>query len=94
MRQRMQSDLVIMDGELVADEDRATGDFKLTYLAYDLIEASTPTARALPHTPSNVVDLSFRRATSRAVVQASGCRDLPSTTGDLCEARGESRLRL
>ena len=55
----VQNPLVILDGELVADEDRSKGTFKLVYLAYDLIEASI-VGPAKPSGPSQVADRSFR----------------------------------
>ena len=51
-----QSPLVILDGELVADENRDTGNFHLNYLAYDLIDVGTD-----PRSPSPFVDLPFRK---------------------------------
>jgi len=52
--------LAILDGELVADEDRERGRFRLNYLAYDLIEACVDGNRADPSARSQVADMPFR----------------------------------
>lgn len=56
----LQVPLAILDGELVADEDRERGRFRLNYLAYDLIEACVDGNRADPSARSQVADMPFR----------------------------------